>query len=167
MPRRLTLAAAALLLAGATAAAAQDRPPAAGPMHGPAAGPMMHACPMMDMMEHGPRAALERREQLGLSAEQAQRLEALHQRVHEAHMRAMPQMQAVHAELSALAEAERFDEAAARAAIQRGTQLHAEMMLAMLRAQHEARAVLTPEQRERLQQLSTPMRPAGQGHSHH
>jgi Spy/CpxP family protein refolding chaperone len=143
---------ATLLLASAGMLAAQDAPAGQMHRHGEAQHGMMQHCPMHAAMAQGPRAALQHREHLGLSAEQAQRLEAIHQRQHQAHQQVMPQMQEVHRQVAATTEAERFDEQAARAALQRAGQLHTDMMLANLRAQHETRAVLSAQQREQLRQ---------------
>jgi hypothetical protein len=143
---------AALLIASAGLLSAQDAHAGHGAMHrqGEAQQHGMHGCPMHAAKAQGPQAALQHREHLGLSADQVQKLEAAHQRMHQAHQQVMPQMQEVHRQAAAASEAARFDEAATRALAQRAGQVHADMMLASLRAQHETRAVLTAQQRERL-----------------
>jgi hypothetical protein len=144
----------ALLIASAGLLAAQDAPAGHGAMHRHGEGQhgMMHGCPMHAAMAQGPQAALQHRDHLGLSADQVQRLEAAHGRMHQAHQQVMPQMQEVHRQIAAATEAARFDEQVARTATQRAGQLHADMMLANLRAQNETRGILTAQQREQLTQ---------------
>lgn len=140
---------AALLLASAGMLAAQAGHGGHGAAHGQQQG---SGCPMHAAKAAGPQAALQHREHLGLSAEQVQRLEAAHQRVHQSHQQTHTQMSEVHRQLTAAGEAARFDEQAARAATQRAGQLHADMLLASLRAQNETRGILTAQQRQQLAQ---------------
>jgi hypothetical protein len=144
----------ALLIASAGVLAAQDAHAGHGAMHRHGEGQhgMMQGCPMHAARAEGPQAALQHREHLGLSADQVQRLEAAHGRMHQAHQQIMPQMQEVHRQIATATEAARFDEQAARTATQRAGQLHADMMLANLRAQNETRGILTAQQREQLAQ---------------
>lgn len=114
---------------------------------------MMKDCPMMGAMSQGPQAALEHRKELGLTADQVQRLEALQKSAQPVHMQMMGQMQAIHQEIAQAISGERFDEAAARAAFERMGPLHTEMGLSMLRAQHQTQQILTAAQRARLQEL--------------
>ena len=113
---------------------------------------MMQDCPMMRAMHESPGAALRQREALGLSAEQVQRLEALHARAEQAHPRMMQQMQQIHQEIRSATEGDRFDEAAVRAAYGRMAALHTEMGVSMSRMRHEVRQVLTPAQRQQLEE---------------
>lgn len=151
---RTVLALAAGLLAG-QALPAQTRtdrtPPPAG-ANGQMAGMMgmMESCPMMTAMAQGPDAAIEHRETLGLSAAQVARLEALRAGERKAQGDAMRQMMALHTELNTLAGAEQFDSAAVGGAFERMGAVHTRMGVGMVRAQHDVRAVLTPEQRTRL-----------------
>lgn len=114
---------------------------------------MMQDCPMMAGMNQGP-AALQHRDELGLSAEQVEKLEATQKRAAEGRRAAIERMKQIHQEMRSATEGERFDEAAARAALVRMGDLHTETGLTMLRARHEARALLTAEQREKLAELS-------------
>lgn len=155
MNRKLMATALVAVFVSAGSGAAQQ-----GHGHGHGDGMMQH-CPMHQAMGAGPRAALQQRDGLGLSAEQVQRLEAAHARMHEAHQRVMPEMQEVHRVLGAAAAAEQWDEPAARGTLERAGRLHADMMLANLRAQHETRGILTAEQRERLTEHA---RHHGHGH---
>jgi hypothetical protein len=144
----------ALLLASAGLLTAQDPHAGHGAQHRHGEGQQhgMQHCPMHAARAQGPQAALQHREHLGLSADQVRRLEAVHQRTHQAHQQVMPQMQEAHRQLAAASEGERFNEQAARTALQRAGQLHTDMMLASLRAQHETRGILSAQQREQLSQ---------------
>jgi hypothetical protein len=148
--RRILIATTTALIATAGTLAAQDAHAGHGAMHREGASHGGHSCPMMAARAEGPKAALDARQMLGLSAEQVARLEQVHARQHEAHQATMPRMQALHGEIAGLRDAASFDESAVRAATERGGQMHAAMMLADLRAQHETRAVLTQEQRDHL-----------------
>ena len=108
---------------------------------------MMQDCPMMKSMQQGPAAALQHKQELGLSADQVQRLESLQASAHPGHMQMMRQMQAIHQEIARATEGERFDEAAARAGFNRMGAMHTEMGIAMLRSQHQTSQILSAEQR--------------------
>ncbi|MEW5926081.1 MAG: Spy/CpxP family protein refolding chaperone [Gemmatimonadota bacterium] len=114
---------------------------------------MMQDCPMMKSMQQGPAAALQHEQELGLTADQVQRLEALQKSAHPGHMQMMGQMQAIHQEIAKATEGERFDEAAARTAFGRMGAMHTEMGVAMLRTRHQTQQILTAEQREKLSKL--------------
>jgi Spy/CpxP family protein refolding chaperone len=114
---------------------------------------MMEKCPMMGAMRESPQAALEHRQELGLTEAQVRQMESLQEGVKQARMQAMERMRAVHEEIAAATEGEIFDEAAVRAAFDRMGDLHTEAGVAMLRTRHEVRQVLTPEQREKLSEL--------------
>jgi Spy/CpxP family protein refolding chaperone len=113
---------------------------------------MMKDCPMMGAMTHGPEAALRHRAELGLSADQTQRLEALRGSTPN-HGAMMARMQEIHAKMNAATEGATFDEAAARAAFEEMNTLHTRMGIEMLRTRHAVRQILTPEQREKLAEL--------------
>lgn len=114
---------------------------------------MMKDCPMMGAMAQGPQAALEHRQELGLSNAQMTRLEALTEQSRPDHSRAMQQMQALHQQIRQATSGDQFDEAAARAAFDRMGTLHTEMGLSMLRTQHQTQQILSAEQRAKLQEL--------------
>lgn len=116
----------------------------------PAMMNMMRDCPMMQAMAQGPAAALKHRDSLGLSDTQVQRLEAIRTRTGETRDRMMERMQVLHREGAGVSGAERFDEAAARRALTEIGVAHADLGVAMLRARHETRETLTPEQRDKL-----------------
>jgi Spy/CpxP family protein refolding chaperone len=114
---------------------------------------MMKDCPMMGAMTSGPEAALRHDTELGLSAEQVQRLEAIRTGAPD-HGTMMERMQGIHAQMNAIAEGATFDEAAARDAFEQMNALHTEIGVAMLRNRHAVRQVLTPEQSEKLAALA-------------
>jgi len=114
---------------------------------------MMGGCPMMSAMMRGPAAALRARDTLHLSPAQVQRLESLQRQIDQARARVMDSMRVLQPRLTALVDAREFDERAARAVFERMGQLHADMGVAMLRAQHEVANILTPQQRDLLMAL--------------
>jgi hypothetical protein len=143
--------------------AAQQPPPSRQPADTSAAGMpmrdmmqmmgrmgMMAGCPLMPAMMRGPAAALQARDALHLSAAQVQRLQTAQRQIEQSHARAMDSMRVLHPRIAALADAPTLDERAARAAFERMGRLHADVAVAMLRAQREAAAVLTPQQRDSL-----------------
>ena len=107
-------------------------------------------CPMMQAMMRGPSAALRARDALHLSSVQVQRLEAAQRQVQQAHARVMDSMRVLHPRLTALAGAPRFDERATRTVLERMGRLHADVGVAMLRAQYDVSQILTPQQRDSL-----------------
>lgn len=116
----------------------------------PARMDVMRDCPMMQGMAHGPAAALKHRDSLGLTDAQVRRLESVRTRADEEQSKGMERMKSLHREIAGVSAAERFDEAAARRAFTRMGELHADMGVAMLRARHQTREVLTPEQRQKI-----------------
>lgn len=114
---------------------------------------MMQDCPMMQAMNESPAAALQHQKELGLSAAQVKQLQELKGSSHPSHMQMMQQMQALHQQIRQATSSDRFNEAAVRAAFDRMGALHTEMGVAMMRAQHQARQVLTPAQREKLSKM--------------
>jgi Spy/CpxP family protein refolding chaperone len=113
----------------------------------------MAGCPMMVAMMRGPGAALRGRDTLHLSSAQVQRLEAAQRQLDQALARMRDSMRVLHPRMAALVDAPRFDEGATRAAFERMGRLHTDMGVAMLRAQHETAAILTPRQRDLLTAL--------------
>lgn len=114
---------------------------------------MMKDCPMLQSMQQGPAAALKHRQELELTADQVQKLEALQKSAQPGQMQMMGQMQAIHQEIAKATEGERFNEAAARAAFDRMGDMHTEMGVAMLGTRHQTQQILTAEQREKLSKL--------------
>ena len=147
----LALGAGTVLGLGAIGALYAQQPQ--GGMPGMSMDSTMVGCPTMSAMAAGPAAALEQRQELGLSADQVDRLEALGKQSADAGGAAMAQMKAVHDQAKAATGGDELDEAAARAAFRRMGELHADMAVAMLKARADTRAVLTPEQRTRLEAL--------------
>jgi Spy/CpxP family protein refolding chaperone len=151
----MTAVLAAALVATAGAAGAQEGH-AHGGMHG-----AMADCPMHAAMMQGPAAALRHAEALALTPQQVARLEAARDQAQHGHAHGAQHMAGVHQELAAAAAGETFDEARARAAIDRMSAMHAQMMVGMLRAHHETIRTLDAQQRARLQEL------AAAGHGEH
>ena len=151
---RITLAGACLALAGTPLLAQQPAPTGDPPTRPTAAMPMMD-CPMMSAMMHGPAAALRADGALGLSAPQRVGLKALQRRIDATSKSSMQSMHALHAQLTTLAQRPQLDEGAARVALDQMGRAHTEMGLAMLRASHEAAAILTPVQRDSLAAIAT------------
>lgn len=114
---------------------------------------MMRDCPMMGAMGQGPQAALKHRQELGLSAAQVQRLEALAREAGSGHPQAMQQMQAVHQQIRQASQGDQFNEAAVRAGFNRMGELHTEMGVSMMRNQHQTRQILNAQQRSKLQEM--------------
>ncbi|MFQ5746212.1 MAG: Spy/CpxP family protein refolding chaperone [Gemmatimonadota bacterium] len=112
---------------------------------------MQHADPMMGVEAFAPPHLLQRGEVLGLSDKQVQRLKGLAEALGSAHETAEAQARAHHEQLMQAWKAERPDpdalEAHARAAMSAQQDAH----VALLRAAAEARGILTPEQRGRVQ----------------
>ncbi len=114
---------------------------------------MMRSCPMMGSAAQGPQAALQHREELGLTDAQVQRLETLQTQAQQHRGQAVERMHAAHQEIARATEAARFDERAVRAGYQRMGEVHTEMGVAMAHNAHEVRNILTAEQRQRLQEM--------------
>jgi Spy/CpxP family protein refolding chaperone len=114
---------------------------------------MMKDCPMMGAMTQGPQAALDHRQELGLSDAQVTRLQAVAEQSRPDHSRAMQQMQALHQEIGQATSGNQFHEVAARAALDRMGDIHTELGLSMLRTQHQTRQILNAEQRAKLQEV--------------
>jgi Spy/CpxP family protein refolding chaperone len=132
----------AATLAGASLAGAQDH------QHPPAGGQQQPDTTMRGMPMPGPAMMLMHRKDLGLSAAQVQRLEALAATQKQAMDRLMPQAMQAMSDLAAAASGE-VNVEAARAAHDRLARIHTEMLVANLQALKEARQILTPEQRSR------------------
>lgn len=114
---------------------------------------MMRDCPMMQAMHQSPAAVLQHQTELGLSAVQVKQLKELKESTHPSHMKMMQQMQALHPQIRQVTSGDQFNETAVRAAFDRMGSLHTEMGVVTMRAQHQAREVLTPAQREKLSKL--------------
>ena len=112
--------------------------------------PAIADCPMMAAMLRGPDAALSKRKALGLTDAQVRQLETVRTAEMQAMKPAMDGMMAIHKQLAALSDAPQFDESAVRSMFDRMGALHTAAGTAMLRARHDAAAVLTAEQRKKL-----------------
>ncbi|MGH2599766.1 MAG: Spy/CpxP family protein refolding chaperone [Dehalococcoidia bacterium] len=118
---------------------------------------MMDQCPMMRGQAESPGAILRYRDSLGLSDEQVGRLEGLRDGVQTGMRQGRTEMLAAHNALREVVGAERLDEAAARAALERMGRAHTDMALAMLRSRRDALALLTAAQREELDRVAGSM----------
>lgn len=134
------LVAATLGMANPAAAQGHQHPPAGGQQH---PDTMMQGMPMP-----GPTMMLMHREDLGLTAAQVKRLEAISATQKQAMDRLMPQAMQAMKDMVTAASGE-VNVEAARAAHDRMARIHTEMLVANLQALKEARQVLTPAQRTR------------------
>lgn len=120
-----------------------------GPM-GPGVGRQMHpGLPGLGRL--GPAALVRFRQQLELTDEQVSRLEALEQPLREAHEQARQTIQEHQRQLREAWQADEPDGAAIRSHMQAIMQAEQQAQLAAVDAALGARAVLTDEQRGRLQ----------------
>jgi protein CpxP len=87
-------------------------------------------------------------EKLGLTAEQKAKIEAIRDANREKAKPLRQELRENGRKLQELAKAETFDEAAARALASEQADVRAELTVQRLKARHEVRSVLTPEQRE-------------------
>jgi Spy/CpxP family protein refolding chaperone len=149
MKAPFTLASVFLVLTATPLPAQQPAPSGHRPMR-PMAGMPMMGCAMMSAMMPGPAAALQSASALKLTQDQRTRLDAAKGRLDAQCAPSMDSMRAIHTELMALAQRPTLDEQAARAVSARMGRIHADMALAMLRASHDANAILTPVQRDSL-----------------
>lgn len=159
--RKLSVLAVAALLSSVPAAAQEKHGPQQMPMQGEAVQGMQHCMAMMGGPP--PQMLLQHREALGLSADQVSRLEALQVRARET---AMPHMQPAMQTHTAAAELLKADapdfqgfEAKLREAADHMVRAH----VAMARVAVDARRVLTPEQRDGLDELGRGMMGGEQG----
>ena len=146
---RLTLAGVCLVFAATPLLAQQPAPSGHRPMQH-MAGMSMPECPMMSAMMHGPAAALQSATALKLTPDQRTKLEAAKRQLDALSAPAMDSMRVIHTELLTLAQRPTFDERATRAVFDRMGRVHSDMGVAMLRASHDADAILTPIQRDSL-----------------
>ena len=102
---------------------------------------------------------LQQREKFGLSPEQIQQVQAIASEARKALIRHAAEVQVTEIDLSALMQAEPVDLTQVEDAVKRLESQRAEMRLARLSAVAQAKALLTPEQR---QQLSTQTAAASQ-----
>ena len=146
----IALGISALILGLAGIVYAQGRP--GGMMAGMMS--MMRSCPMMASMQQGPASALQHRQELGLTDDQVVALETLQDETEQVHMRSMERLHDLHQQIAGSGESSHFDEATVRAAFQQMGEVHTEMGVAMTRASHQTRQILTSEQHEALSDLS-------------
>lgn len=144
----VTMVASALVAGQSLTAQAQSSPPARA--HTTAMSTMAN-CPMMAAMMRGPDAVLSKRSALGLTDAQVQQLETLRTTEMQAMRQPMDSMMAIHKQLATLSETPQFDESSVRRVFDRMGALHTNAGTAMLRARHDAAAVLTPQQRKKLE----------------
>lgn len=118
---------------------------------------IMESCPMMQMHMAGPAAVLRHRQTLELSASQIREMESLRNAAQERRGPAMEAMRQAHEDLARGSGDAGFDEARARAALDRMAKTHTEMALGMLRDRDHVREILTPEQSAKLDELGSGM----------
>lgn len=113
---------------------------------------------MMGSMQAGPGMILRSAEALELTPDQTERLEALQERTHSEHQEHMQAAMAAHQEAAAALEGDAPDLEAYSAALGEAADHMVVAHVAMTRASLEARAILTPEQREKLGEIMGDMR---------
>jgi Spy/CpxP family protein refolding chaperone len=129
------------------AALISQEPPHHGPEH-PERN-QVHHCPMLGSAA----MVLMHRDDLALTPEQTEQVESLHAEFQQTQVQAAERMQPIHHQMARATERELFDEQAVRAAAREAAALHADLMVAMHRARHQVSQILTPEQRQQLEQL--------------
>ncbi len=122
-------------------------------------GGMMHGMPG-SMRQASPAErplislALQHKDQLGLSAEQVQRLEVLRSDFQKEAIRRSADLQVAELELGELLRQDPVDLAKAEVALKKLEGLRTELRLARLKAIEQGKGVLTPEQRQKLDTLT-------------
>ncbi len=163
MNRRPIVTAAALMALAAAPALGQQHEhgqqqgdtPQQGQMMQMMRGDMMG---MMQTMHPQPRMLLAASDQLGLTAEQTRRLTTLNEGVSADHMSHMKAAMAAHKEAASALEGDSPDLDAYAADLSDAADHMVRAHVAMTRAAVEAKRVLTPEQREKLQSAKSMMR---------
>ena len=151
------LAITAALLAS-TPAAAQGHEHGQGAQQ-PAAGMGMPMMMPMEMMATTPAMLLRMRQQLGLTADQAGRLEALQRSTEAAHQQHMSAAMQPMRDANAILQGDHPDFNRYEAAVRQAAEHHVAAHVAMARAAVDGRAVLTGEQRARLHGAMDSMMP--------
>ena len=116
-------------------------------MHGPMRQPSQAERPLISL-------ALQHEDQLGLSAEQVQRLEALRSEFQKEAIRRSADVQIAELELRELLRQDPVDLVKVEAALRKLEGLRTELRLTRLKAIEQGKAVLTPEQRQKLGTLT-------------
>lgn len=116
-------------------------------MHGPMRQPSQAERPLISL-------ALQHGDQLGLSAEQVQRLEALRSDFRKEAIRRSADVQIAELELRELLRQDPVDLVKVEAALRKLEGLRTELRLTRLKAIEQGKAVLTPEQRQKLETLT-------------
>ena len=138
----------------------------AGGMEG---GGQMHGMSgMMGMHADGHSAerpwlnlALQNREQLGLSADQVKTIEAIRSEFQKEATRRSAEIEIAESELSELLRAEPVDLAKVEVKLRRIEGLRTDLRLGRIKALEQGKATLTPEQRKKLEPLSSAGAPGG------
>lgn len=131
-------------------------------------GGMMHGMPG-SMRQASPAErplitlALQHKDQLGLSAQQVQRLEALRSDFQKEAIRRSADIQVAELELGELLRQDPVDLAKAEVALKKLEGLRTELRLARLKAIEQGKKVLTPEQRQKLDTLTHQAAGASEG----
>jgi Spy/CpxP family protein refolding chaperone len=123
-----------------------------------------HDTSMMALMAGSPHALLAQRAALALTSAQVTSLQALDHTATASRDSVMHAMAPLHDRMAQLVQADALDENAVRDVTDQMDALHGRMMGGMLHSIHDARAVLTSDQRRRLASLPPmPMDGGGQG----
>lgn len=139
-----------------------------GHMMGQSGGPMHGDRMDMARPHEGPQVTmlLHHRQELGLNAEQVRKLQDLRTAFAKDRERKSAERRVAEIDLNALLEQDQWDMARVETAVKQIATLRADLRLARLKTIQAARALLTPEQLEKLKQVGHRMGPAGGGPRH-
>jgi Spy/CpxP family protein refolding chaperone len=107
---------------------------------------------------------LNNRERLGLSEEQVKKLESIRDNFERQSIRNDAESRIVELDIAALLDSETVDLAKAEGKIREAAKLRADLRIARLRAIEQANALLSAEQKKKLQELAPPQRPPRPAH---
>jgi protein CpxP len=114
---------------------------------------------------HYLRHLLRHAKEIGLTADQITKLKAIQLDLNRTRIKTEAEIQVAELELTALAEDEKADLSAIEAKVKQSEMLEVGLRMAAIKAKREARALLTPEQREKEQaEHEKMMRQMGSGH---
>ena len=102
---------------------------------------------------------LNNRERLGLSEEQVKKLESIRDNFERQSIRNDAESRIVELDIAALLDSETVDLAKAEGKIREAAKLRADLRIARLRAIEQANALLSAEQKKKLQELAPAQRP--------
>jgi periplasmic protein CpxP/Spy len=114
---------------------------------------------------HYLRHLLRHAKEIGLTADQVAKLKTIQLDLNRTRIKTEAEIQVAELEMAALAEDEKADLSAIEAKVKQSEMLEVGLRMAAIKAKREARALLTPEQREKEQaEHEKMMRQMGSGH---